>query len=293
MSDKQTFSDIQRVDLVIPCSEKGMEHVGFKWNPSSRIPVGQVYPLIKEVQAELEAQKVALIETQRVLGRPRKPSTYLPDVLEEVSQYHVKALREFGSQEERLSTLLTQLRNICPHRAAFPLDNPASAKEVVGCPDCRTNVRSGDVYDGNARGSVAQIHHAWAALTGRRPSGVVEAAQRQSRLDEAQSAMATILGTQSDAGVLATLNTVIATEMGVIQETLAASKKRLGAFELSVEAFIGAVLILKLTGERRTGPASYRLGETEIMSLIGEFAVSNSLFSQFTAAMVKRIDIWN
>uniref|UniRef100_A0AAU6W4Q0 Uncharacterized protein n=1 Tax=Pseudomonas phage Cygsa01 TaxID=3138529 RepID=A0AAU6W4Q0_9VIRU len=290
MTDQQRFQQAPRIELIIPCDQKGMEHVGFRWSPSTSIPVGRLYPLITLIQAEVEEQKRALIDVQTAMNNKRKASKYLPDVLEEVAQFHIKALREFGGQEERLRHLLAAIRDICQHRAAFPLDNPASAREHVNCPDCRLSVLSGVVYDANSRGSVAQVQHAWGELTKKRIRDVAEAGQRQKRLEEAKASLTTYLTSQADAGVLASLNSVINSEMGVIVETLDANKKRRADFELSVEAFIGAMFILKYVADARR---PFGVGDSEIKELIGEFAVHNSAFTQFTQQLVSHIDIWN
>jgi hypothetical protein len=278
------------MELIIPCSEKGMEHVGFKWSPSTSIPVGKVWPLLIEVTRELAEHKQVLIGLQDTLKKTRTTAVFLPDIQNEVAAFQVKALSEYGSQEERLNALLAALRGICQHRGAFPLDNPASARENIDCPDCRKMVLSGQVFESNSRGSVAQVQWAWSELTKKRIDDVAVAGQRKKRLEEAKARLDDTLSTQADAGILATLKSSINTELGVISETLAATKRRRGEYELSVEAFVGAMLILKQVAEARV---HQRLSDKDIKELVGEFAVTNSPFAQFAKAVVDQIDIWN
>lgn len=293
MTDTQRFSQLQRLDIIIPHDEKGMEHVALKWSPSYVVPVQRVYNLGLVVRDELTSHKDALVRTQTLLSneRPSAPE-YIPDILNEVQAYHVKALQEFGRQEHRLEALLQGVRSLCQHRTVFPLDNPASASDAIRCPECMQTHLSGVVAQTNARGSVAHVQHVWGELAKKRSGDVAVAGQRKSRLEEAKALLSSLLTTTADAGILATLTTSIGSELGVIQETLAATKKRRELFELSVEGFMGAFFILKYTADVRGGGMG-TLNDETIKELVGEFAVEESAFSLNIKALVATIDIWN
>lgn len=293
MTDTQRFNQLQRMDIIIPHSEKGMEHVALKWSPSYTVPVQRVYNLGLVVLDELTSHKDVLVRTQTMLSNehPSAP-VYIPDILKEVEAYHVKALQEFGRQGRRLDALLAGVRSLCQHRQVFPLDNPASASDTILCPECMLSHLSGLVAQTNARGSVAHVQHVWGELANKRSGDVAVAGQRKSRLEEAKTLLSSLLTTTADAGILATLTTSIGSELGVIQETLAATKKRREQYELSVEGFLGGFFILKYTADVRGGGMG-NLNDETIKELVGEFAVEESAFSLTIKALVANIDIWN
>lgn len=269
---------------------RGMEHVAFNWTPGRPIRIAAALVAARRVRDQIYYQQTVMKNSANQL-KVHETINLVPCILDEVKAFHDKAFQALGSMEARVGAVIRAIKAVCPHRAAFPLDNPADGNVRVRCEDCdRDNIEGREVYDGNARAPSAQIMYAWNQLHRNRPHDLVVPEQRRARILAAVADLPSRFPTQADADLLASLQSVLRADLEKVDKALEGRGRVRRDYETEVEAHMGVFRVLDVIGSTSIREAA----AVDLASdLIGEFVTAGTGMQKHIAEFVQQIDIWN
>jgi len=128
-----------------------------------RFPFAELIECAKDVRAEIvaEGEKLkAWVAGLTKMGRKDDPQL-VPSVLTSIREANSEAFKQINRRVVRMDSMIKVVTAACSHGCLFPLDNPASARDLLTCPCCKAQVLSGEVVRLNSMTTAKQLKEAW------------------------------------------------------------------------------------------------------------------------------------